>query len=216
MKYYNREGYITGCFTVFESLIKGCKNEDEFISRKEEFYQIFKKSAHESKLDKDEVDYIWSRLKVMIENKRKELFEKKQKFNDHEFDWFGFDFGTNTKASWNADSINWEELKKMIEDLENRFGFGKKSSYGFNPNWNNNFYNRHSYTYNNFGFQNDNIEVSFKYFELTKTATEEQLTKAYRIKSLKTHPDKPGGSKELFQECQNHKENCLIFIKRGF
>lgn len=44
---------------------------------------------------------------------------------------------------------------------------------------------------------------------ITRTATEDEIRKAYKRRSLETHPDKPGGSKEEFQAVSQAKQILL-------
>lgn len=106
-----------------------------------------------------------------------------------------------------------------------RGGFGKQ---GFNEDFKDSFKNdfkedafSDSSFKKTFGLDYDKVltlkipSKSFEMLELSPIeADEDSIKKAYKKMSLKYHPDKEGGSDELFQTLQTAREVCLKFTKK--
>ena len=56
------------------------------------------------------------------------------------------------------------------------------------------------------------VKDAYRTLNLNYGASEEEVTKAYRDKARKIHPDKPGGNKEMFQ----HVNDAYQFLKSEF
>lgn len=184
------------CFKQFEKTINFKNNtrkitEEEFYQIKTEFYKGFRSTCYTLKYDNEKSTQIWKLVLEKIEMKRRDLFESKRYYTN--YTGHTFDYETMNRM--------WEELRK---------NYRWNNFYNFNPF--EGFSQNNSKQSYNTSYQS--IEISFKYFEINKsTATIEEVNKKFRLKSLEVHPDKPTGTKEKFQECLNHKENCLNYLK---